>query len=106
MASADFLVCPSRHEPLGNVVIEAWAAGLPVIAARSAGPEALLRDGETGLLVPIDDVTGLAAAMERLIDDGGMRTRLAAAGRAAYAAEFAEDRVVALYRDFLASVTR
>jgi glycosyltransferase involved in cell wall biosynthesis len=106
MASADFLVCPSRHEPLGNVVIEAWAAGLPVIAARSAGPEALLRDGETGLLVPIDDVTGLAAAMERLIDDGGMRARLAAAGRAAYAAGFAEDRVVALYRDFLASVTR
>jgi glycosyltransferase involved in cell wall biosynthesis len=106
MASADFLVCPSRHEPLGNVVIEAWAAGLPVIAARSAGPGALLGDGETGLLVPIDDVTGLASAMERLIDDERMRVRLAAAGRAAFAAEFAEDRVVALYRDFLASVTR
>ena len=106
LASADFLVCPSRHEPLGNVVIEGWAAGLPVIAARSAGPEALARDGESGLLVPIDDVPALASAMQRLIDDGGLRARLAASGRAAYAAEFAESRVVALYRDFLASVRR
>jgi glycosyltransferase involved in cell wall biosynthesis len=106
LAAADFLVCPSRREPLGNVVIEAWAAGLPVIAATSEGPRALIADGDTGLLAPVEDAEALAAAMRRLAADGGLRARLGAAGRAAYAASFGEARIVALYRDFLASVAR
>jgi glycosyltransferase involved in cell wall biosynthesis len=106
LAAADFLVCPSRREPLGNVVIEAWAAGKPVLAAASEGPQALIRDEETGLLVPIDDADALAAAMRRLVEDAALRDRLAAAGRAAHDRDFAEARVVPLYRDFLAQVTR
>ena len=46
LAAADLLVCPSRHEPLGNVVIEAWAPRTPVVAARSQGPGALIEDGQ------------------------------------------------------------
>jgi glycosyltransferase involved in cell wall biosynthesis len=106
LAAADFLVCPSRREPLGNVVIEAWAAGVPVAAAASEGPRALVADDETGLLVPLDDAAALAAAMRRLAADGALRDRLAAAGRAAYDAEFSEARVVTLYRDFLERVAR
>lgn len=106
MASADFLVSSSRHEPLGNVVIEAWAAGLPVLATASAGPGALIRDGESGLLVPVEDAAALARAMRRLVADGALRECLAAAGRAAFAAEFSAARVIGLYRDFLAQVRR
>jgi glycosyltransferase involved in cell wall biosynthesis len=106
LAAADFLVCPSRHEPLGNVVIEAWAAGRAVVASDSAGPGALVRNGETGLLVAVDDADALAAALKRLAGDGALRARLAEAGRAAYAAEYAEARVVGLYRDFFAAVAR
>jgi glycosyltransferase involved in cell wall biosynthesis len=106
LAAADFLVCPSRHEPLGNVVIEAWAAGVPVAATASEGPSALIADGESGLLVPVDDADALARAMIRLVEDRELRTRLAAAGRAAYEAEYSEARVVALYRDFFARVVR
>lgn len=106
LAAADFLVCPSRHEPLGNVVIEAWAAGVPVVAAASAGPRVLLRDEETGLLVPVEDQAALARAMARLGADAALRRRLAAAGAEAYAAEFSEARVVALWRAFLARVAR
>ena len=106
LAAADFLVCPSRHEPLGNVVIEAWAAGAPVVATASDGPAALIADDETGLLVPVEDAAALASAMQRLADNEALRARLAAAGRAAYEAEFSEARVVGLYRDFFARVAR
>ncbi|HYC15050.1 MAG TPA: glycosyltransferase, partial [Stellaceae bacterium] len=78
LAAADMLVCPSRHEPLGNVVIEAWSAGTPVVASASAGPAALIRDDETGLLVPIEDAAALAAAIGRLAGDVVLRQRLAA----------------------------
>src|SRR6202045_977324 len=53
LASADLLVFPSLHEPLGNVVIEAWSAGLPVVATASDGPAGLIQDGESGILVPL-----------------------------------------------------
>ncbi|HTV44657.1 MAG TPA: glycosyltransferase [Stellaceae bacterium] len=105
LAQADFFVCPSLLEPLGNVVIEAWSAGLPVIAIASDGPARLIEDGVSGLLVPLPGRPGggpraLAAAIERLMRDPALRTRLARAGRLAYEAEFTEAAVVAQYRHF------
>ncbi len=105
LATADMLVCPSRHEPLGNVVIEGWAAGIPVVAAASVGPAALIRDGESGLLVPVDDADALAGAMERLAEDDALRARLVGGGHAAHEAEFTEAQVVASYRRLFDAVT-
>lgn len=104
LAAADILVCPSRHEPLGNVVIEGWAHGVPVVAARSAGPAALIRDGETGLLAPIDDAEALARVLARVQGETGLRDALAAAGRSAFEREFTEQAVVAAYRAFFDEV--
>jgi glycosyltransferase involved in cell wall biosynthesis len=106
LAAADLMVCPSRHEPLGNVVLEAWAAGVPVVASASEGPRVLIKEGETGLLVPIDDADALATAMRRLIGDSKLRERVIAGGVATYEAEFSEARVTSRYRDFLESVVR
>jgi glycosyltransferase involved in cell wall biosynthesis len=105
LGSADLLVCPSLHEPLGNVVIEAWSAGLPVVATASDGPAGLIEDGVNGLLVPLPDRPGggpsaLARALERLCADGALRTRLGEAGRRTYEAGFTEEAVVAQYRQF------
>ena len=100
--AADVCVFPSRFEPLGNVVIQAWAHGLPVAAAASQGPAALIREGEDGLLVPIDDATALAEAVRRLLDDPMLRIRLAQNGHARVEGEFSQSAVVAQWRDLFA----
>ncbi len=99
--ACDVLVCPSRHEPLGNVVIEGWARAKPVVAAASQGPRALIEDGVTGLLAPVDDARALAAALRRALDERDLAATLAQAGHARYEAAFARDAVVAAYREFL-----
>ncbi len=108
LADADLLVCPSREEPLGNVVIEAWSAGVPVVATASDGPAGLIVDGESGLLVPLPGRTGgaaaLAEAIERVCRDPALRERLGQAGRRAYEAEFTEAAVIAGYRRFFERV--
>jgi glycosyltransferase involved in cell wall biosynthesis len=105
LANADFLVCPSLHEPLGNVVIEAWSAGLPVVATASDGPAGLIEDEVSGLLVPLPDQPGggpraLARAIERLCRDDVLHARLGQTGRRVYEAEFTEKAVIARYRGF------
>ena len=104
IAAADMVVCPSRIEPLGNVVIEAWARARPVIATACAGPAALIAHESSGLLVPIDDASALAAALTRLAGDPALKRRLAAAGRLAYESEFTEAAVVAQYLAFFARI--
>jgi len=106
LAAADVLVCASRHEPLGNVVIEAWAQRVPVVAAASQGPAALITDGESGLLVPPEDAAALAEAIARVLDDPALAARLAEAGHAAFAARYSEAAVVPRYLDFFAGLAR
>ena len=104
LAACDFLVVPSRSEPLGNTIVEAWAAKRPVLATETAGPGELIKSGETGLLVPVDDAERLALAMTRLVDDRALGARVAAAGHARYRAEFSERGVVAAYQALFAKV--
>jgi glycosyltransferase involved in cell wall biosynthesis len=104
-AAADAFVCPSRVEPLGNVVIEAWAHGVPVIAAASIGPAALIAPSETGLIVPIDDAEALAGSLRVVLDTPALAERLRSAGRQAYQARFTEAAVVAEYRAFFERIT-
>ena len=106
LAAADVLVCPSRVEPLGNVVIEAWAHGCPVVAAASAGPAWLVDDGVSGLLTALEDANALAAAVRRVLGDTGLARRLAEAGRAAYRERYSEPAVIERYIELFDKVTR
>ena len=97
MAACDVVACPSRVEPLGNVVLEAWASGRPVVAARATGPRALIDHGVSGLLSDIDAVGELAGNIRRVLDDPALAKELGARGRAAYERDFTEDVVVDRY---------
>lgn len=98
-ASANIFVCPSRHEPLGNVVIESWAQGTPVIATDSLGPGMLIKQGENGLLVPVEDVGALSYAISQLASDYTYRDALVASGQKTFETGYTEDKVV---RDYIA----
>ena len=104
LAAADIFICSSRHEPLGNIVLEAWSAAKPVIAAAAQGPVELIADGSDGLLVPCEDAPALAAAIGALSENPVHAAELGAAGRARFAAEFAEAPVMARWRSLLAEI--
>jgi len=104
LKAADVFVCPSRLEPLGNVVIEAWSAGRPVVAAAADGPRELIRDGVDGVLVPLEDPDALAAAIGGVLEDQARAAALGAAGRRTFEANFSEAPVVARWRAFLAEI--
>ncbi len=106
LAACDVLVCPSRHEPLGNVVIEGWSARVPVVAAAAQGPAELIEPGHDGLLVAPDDAPALADALGAVLRDAPSGRALATAGRARFEADFAEAPVIAHWRAFLAAVEK
>ncbi len=90
---ADCLAMPScvrsnDRDGMPNVLLEAMARGLPVVATRVSGIPELVRDGETGLLVSPDDPEALAAAMGKLLADRDLADRLGRAGRELVRAEF------------------
>jgi glycosyltransferase involved in cell wall biosynthesis len=91
LGGLDILVHPADMEGLGIALLQAAAAGLPIIASRAGGMPEVVHDGENGLLIPPGNVPALAAAMLRLLDDPGLRRRLGEAGRVLVLREFSVD---------------
>ena len=100
--AADVTVFPSRYEPLGNTVIQAWAHGSPVVAAAARGPADLIADGRDGLLASVDDPEALAGFVRRVLEEPGLAGALAEAGRERARTGFGRAAVVARWRELFA----
>ena len=95
LEAADICVLPSRYEPFGTVIIEAWSMRRPLVATLADGARQYVRDGSDGLLCPIDDVAALADRIARVVADPDLRARLAANGYESYRRTFHRDVVIA-----------
>jgi glycosyltransferase involved in cell wall biosynthesis len=77
LGKASIFVLPSRYEGFPNALVEAMALGVPCVATRCpTGPEEILTEGVNGLLVPMENATALAEAIDRLLNDSSLRQRL------------------------------
>jgi glycosyltransferase involved in cell wall biosynthesis len=98
----DIAVLPSRWEGCPYVLLEAFQAGVPVVAAEVGGVTDLVRNGENGLCVPPEDPTALGDALLTLLRNADLRRKLAEGGRATLASFTLEQmvsRVEQVYRD-------
>jgi glycosyltransferase involved in cell wall biosynthesis len=106
MPHFDLLWLASGFEGLPNVVMEAMATGVPVVASDIAGTNELVVSGETGFLVPLGDRAAYARCAHKILEDTALRARLGAAGRQRIESKFSVDAMVAahaaLYRELLA----
>ena len=105
-AACDIFVLPSRkREGLARSLIEAMAYGVAPVVTDCGGSPELVLDGESGIVVPVDDVAAIADAIRRLYEDGGLRQRYGQAARRRIATHFRiEDTIrqtADLYRELL-----
>lgn len=109
LSAADVFAIPSRIEATSIACLEAMAAGLPVVGTSVGGIPELVSEGTTGLLVPPDEPKLLARALNRLLSDPGLRTRLGRNARKRAEANFSWDDVAmkteAVYREALAEAS-
>ena len=103
LGQADVLVLPSLIEGVPVVLMEAGAAGLPVVATNVGGVSELVRDGVSGFLVPPGSAEALLPPLRQLLDDPELRARMGRAGREVVVRDFNASREAGRLRDILAA---
>ncbi len=98
VAACDVYVVPSRHEPFGNVILDAWGAGKPLVASNAQGPGQYVVEGESGILVPVEDHRALAGAIREVLRLPELAQRLGEAGRRQFERDHSEAAVVAAWQ--------
>jgi glycosyltransferase involved in cell wall biosynthesis len=109
LSAFDLFIMPSLQEGLCTSLLDALAAGLPIIGSDTGGIPEIIEDGVTGLLAPPGNPRGLAATISRLLDDPARALGLLAAGReklARFGADAMVDGTIAVYRELLAAAQR
>ncbi len=100
IAASHIFVLPSPNEPFGLVLLEAMAAGKPVIAAAKGGPLEIVEDGSTGLLFEPENAASLADKLETLLADPALRERMGRCGAERFASDFTAKRMAKETVDF------
>ncbi len=100
LSAADAFILPSSQESFGLAALEAMACEVPVVASRIGGLPEVIEDGVTGFLHALDDLDGMAASVLRLINDEGLRRRVAEAARDSATSRFCDWRIIPAYESY------
>lgn len=103
VAASNVFAMASSHEPLGNVILEAWAQRVPVVSTRSEGPQWFMRESQNGLLVDLGDSDGFATSFRKILEDPALAMRLVEGGSAMLDETFSERAVVNAYLKLFSS---
>jgi glycosyltransferase involved in cell wall biosynthesis len=100
MARSDLLVVSSLYESFGIVILEAMSCGIPVVSTDCTGPHEIIKSGENGILVPCNDISALAMALETVLTDKKLSAKIALNGRNSLE-EFDVKRIIKQYERLL-----
>ncbi|SMM97774.1 Glycosyl transferase, group 1 family protein [uncultured Candidatus Thioglobus sp.] len=103
LASSDVLLMPSRHEPLGNTILEAWQANIPVVSTRSEGPNWYMDNEENGILIDIDDLDAAVNAVNKIKTDANFTHKIKKGGQLKLSEYFSSEKIVEQYIDIFNS---
>jgi len=103
-AASDLFVLPSENESFGLAALEAMSSGVPVIGTTAEGLPELIRFGETGFLVPVGDVEGMARRAIEVLSDAKLQAAMSAAARKLAVEKYDASCVVPLYEKFYEKV--
>jgi N-acetyl-alpha-D-glucosaminyl L-malate synthase BshA len=99
VSASDAFLLPSEAESFGMAALEAMACAVPVIATRAGGLPEVVDDRETGFLLPVGDVDGMAARAIEILSDHKLRHRMGSAARNVAITRFDVDRILPMYRE-------
>ena len=99
LKAADLFVLSSHQEGISNAVLEAMAAGLPIVTTNAGGMAEAVRDGVDGYIVPVRDIPAMAERIRQLLQDAALRERMGRAARERCRAEFSLERQAAVFEE-------
>ncbi|MBH43200.1 MAG: hypothetical protein CMP25_00220 [Rickettsiales bacterium] len=99
--SADYLICPSRIEPLGNIIIEAWSYKLPVVASNIMGPKRLIKHKINGMKFEVEDVDGLISCLNEINSNKTLKNKIIENAYNDYQKKFSKDVVIKKFKEIL-----
>ena len=105
MSAADILVLPSYSEGLPNVVMEALSCSTPAIVTDVGGCSEVVKDSETGFVVPVGDVEALRDRIKYLLENEGLRERMGKSGREDMVKRYERKKVISKLKDIYISLT-
>ena len=104
--SADILVCPSRHEPFGNIVVDGWAHKIPVIVSDTGGPSVLINNNINGLKFKNEDFFDLITKVKSLESKKSLVKKIINNGYNEYKSKFSEDLIINKYINFFEKIKK
>ena len=106
LTNASMLICPSRHEPFGNIVIDGWAHQIPVVVSNVGGPGSIVKHRYNGLKFEKDNIFDLVNKIKMLSSDESLKKKVTANGFKLFKSKYSEKVIVTKYIGFFNKICK